>query len=246
MLNVRAATLALSAFMIAATTPNASLAGPVPMAGVAFVSCSSDGQLGPQEGIRDIGPAHHAPKAVASELAYYASADLAVLAPKGWHCFGLYGSNGATLIVTPEVHGSADLLQAPKPLTGPAVEVSFSWSSTAGRSEVAKVIARLFPSERKFVDDLIAEGIEPKENFPFGPYPGDTVTYRSSTDVMFVTPADTDGMGTASRLAKNGDPISGEARLSPENDVTVIDVRLPKAMLQLVPVILSSPGPSTP
>jgi hypothetical protein len=246
MLNLRAATIALSAFAIVATAPDASVAGPVPMAGVAFVSCSSDGQLGPQEGIRDVGQAYHAPKAVASELAYYASADLGVLAPKGWHCFGLYGSNGATLIVTPEVHGSADLLEAPKLLTGPAVEVSFSWSSTAGRSEVAEVIARLFPSKRKFVDDVIDEGIEPKENFPFGPYPGDTVTHRSSTDVMFVTPAGSDGMGTASRLAKNGDPISGEVRLSPENDATVIDVRLPKAMLQLVPAILLSPGPSTP
>lgn len=246
MLNLRAAIIALSAFVTVAAAANASLAGPVPMAGVAFVSCSSDGQLGPQEGIRDIGPAHQAPKAIASELAYYASSDLAVLAPKGWHCFGLYGSNGATLIVTPEIHGSADLLVAPKPLTGPAVEVSFSWSSTAGRSEVAKVIARLFPSKRKYVDDVIAAGTEPKENFPFGPYPGDTVTHRSSTDVMFVTPAGTDGMGTASRLAKNGDPISGEARLSPENDATVIDVRLPKAMLQLIPVILASPGPSTP
>ena len=246
MSNLRAATIALGAFALVATAPDASVAGPVPMAGVAFVSCSSDGQLGPQEGIRDIGPAHRAPKAVASELAYYASADLAVLAPKGWHCFGLYGSNGASLFVTPEIHGSADLLQAHKPLTGPAVEVSFSWSSTAGRSEVAKVIGRLFPSERKFVDDVIAAGTDPKENYPLGPYPGDTLTYRSSTDVMFVTPAGSDGMGTARRLAKNGDPISGEARLSPENDATVIDVRLPKAMLQLVPTILSSPGPSTP
>ena len=107
-------------------------------------------------------------------------------------------------------------------------------------------MARLFPSKRKFVDDVIAEGIEPKENFPFDPYPADTVTYRSSTDVVFVTPAGSDGMGTFSRLAKNGDPISGEVRLSPENDATVIDVRLPKAMFQLAPAILLGPGPSTP
>ena len=60
---------------------------------------------------RRAGPCAARAGAAAAQLAYYASRDLGVLAPRGWHCLGLEGSNGSVLIVTPEPHGAADLME---------------------------------------------------------------------------------------------------------------------------------------
>jgi hypothetical protein len=194
---------------------------------VPFVACASDGQAGPRPGPKDSGHAPAVAPSLAGKLAYYASADLSVLAPRGWHCIGLYGSNGATLVVTPEAHQAADVLKPNFHLTGPAVELSLSLGSTSGRFEVAQVAARLFPSQRAFVQRIIAEGIEPASDFPFGPYPADKLTRRSNTDVEFQTPAHADGMGTTSFLAKNASPISGVAIMTARGDLVVVDVRTP-------------------
>src|SRR5579864_2187946 len=75
-----------------------------PKASVPFVGCPSDGQLGPGEAPRGensqvvaISPE------IARRLAYYkADHGSGILAPRGWHCFGTYGSNGSNLYVTPE------------------------------------------------------------------------------------------------------------------------------------------------
>src|SRR5689334_17256314 len=51
------------------------------------------------------------PEIVAGDLAHYVAASgPGVLAPRGWHCLGLHGSNGNQLVVTPEVHDARDLL----------------------------------------------------------------------------------------------------------------------------------------
>jgi hypothetical protein len=40
---------------------------------------------------------------VARRLAYYESGvSRGVLAPRGWFCFGVYGSSGSAFLVTPE------------------------------------------------------------------------------------------------------------------------------------------------
>ena len=62
-------------------------------------------------------------------------------------------------------------------LSGPAVVESVSSGGTSGRFAVAKYSARLFPKlEQAFIAGVIAEGIEPKKDFPFGPYPADKTT----------------------------------------------------------------------
>ena len=90
---------------------------------VPFVGCASDGQLGPLPASTRGREPPTAPLLQAPELAFYASADLGVLAPRDWHCVGLYGSNGAILIVTLEPHSADDLLKSNSGLTGPAIQL---------------------------------------------------------------------------------------------------------------------------
>ncbi len=40
------------------------------------------------------------PREVAQKLAYFKTTHIGVLAPRGWHCFGTYGSGGESIIVT--------------------------------------------------------------------------------------------------------------------------------------------------
>lgn len=192
---------------------------------VPFVGCASDGQSGPNAAPTEAeGGGAVAPASLAPGLAFYASYDLGVLAPRGWHCQGLSGTNGSVLLVSPTPL-TADSFN----LAGAVVQVTRSLGSTSGRFQVAKVAARLFPLADAFVQDVIAEGIEPKEAFPKGPFPKDKTTRRSETLVEFSTPAGEDGMGTLSRLAKSGDPIQGVAILLPDEDMDLVtlQVRLP-------------------
>jgi hypothetical protein len=208
---------------------------------VPFVGCAGDGQAGAIEA-PTAGATPKLDRAAAEHLAYYVSEDLGVLAPRGWQCFELYGSDGALLIVTPEHHDADDLFDAKTTLRGSAVVLS-QWSGgTSGRFAVAKVAARVFPIARTFVQQVIDEGTIPKEEFAFEPYPDDTLTRRSDTEVEFVTPANRDGLGTDGRLAKNGQPISGVAILltDGDNDLVKLETRLPPDLRALAPAIITS------
>ena len=131
------------------------------------------------------------PAEVAQRLAYYkAQEGVGVLAPKGWRCIETYGSNGATLYVSPDAINAADLFSASwKGFSGPVIQISSVDGDTSGLFEVAKTIARVFPAHRAFVEGVIAEGIEPASSFPYGPYPADTLRYRRENIVEFRTPA---------------------------------------------------------
>ena len=113
---------------------------------------------------------------------------------------------------------------------------------TSGRFDVARYSARLFAKlERAFIAGVIAEGIEPKEKFPFGPYPADKTTYRNARLVEFETPADTNGLGTSDRLQKNSLPIEGMARLEgpPDGpDFFLLTVRRPAELANLASAIV--------
>jgi hypothetical protein len=115
---------------------------------------------------------------------------------------------------------------------------------TSGRFDVAKIAARVFADpERAFVASVIAEGIEPKENFPAGPYPADKLTYKTPTLVEFATPAGKDGLGTAGRLAKGALPVAGLAKLvGPADgpDLYLLAVRLPAAQADLAASIVGA------
>jgi hypothetical protein len=107
---------------------------------------------------------------------------------------------------------------------------------------VAKIAARLFPVARPFIRQVIDEGLVPKEEFRLGPYPNDTLAYRSDTEVEFLTPGNSEGMGTSGMFAMNEQPISGVVILLPEYDmdVVVLDIRLPPEMRGLSTTIVAT------
>jgi hypothetical protein len=209
---------------------------------VPFVGCKSDGQMGPVQAPAIENKVVLITAEMAGRLAYYkAEEGSGVLAPRGWYCFGTYGSNGEVLYVSPNPIGAADVLSTTKwkGFTGPAIEASFRYGDTSGRFDVARMIARVFPDYRKFLQKVIDEGIEPASSFPSGPYPKDKLTYRSRELVEYQTPPEAEGLGTRSWLLKNGDPIHGLATLVGETpDLMYLAVRVPPEMGELVPVIV--------
>jgi hypothetical protein len=177
----------------------------------------------------------------ARRLAYYkAKEGVGVLAPRGWFCFGTYGSNGSSLYVGPQPMDADTLISSSwQGFAGPAVQMSVQSGGTSGRFGVARTIARVFPAHKAFVREVIAEGLEPASDFPFGPYPNDKLVYKNKEMVEYETPAHADGLGTASRLQKNGDAIRGVAILVGEDpDLLSLSVRLPHEMDDLTPVII--------
>jgi hypothetical protein len=179
----------------------------------------------------------------AKRLAYYqAENPPGVLAPRGWYCFGLYGSSGSDLYVTPQPikwdsDGPSSTTWAG--ITRPVVQASFTYGGTSGRFEVAKVIARVFPARKAFVENVLKEGMEPASDFPFGPYPKDKLILQNDQIVEYQTPAHSEGLGTVSWLRANGYPISGVAILQgAEPDLVSLRVRLPSDMNDLTSSII--------
>jgi hypothetical protein len=206
---------------------------------VPFVGCPSDGQVGP------LAPPHgqplklHIAPEAASQLAFYKAEDgPGVLAPRGWHCFSTYGSNGSSLFVTPQPLTSNLLFSDGfKGFDGPAIQLSQMVGDTSGRFSVAETIARLFPAHRDFAKRVLAEHSLLK-SLPKGPYPTDKLHYLKPERVEYTTPANIEGEGTESRLLKSSLPISGVALLTGEElSCTKLAVRLPAALASLAPTI---------
>jgi hypothetical protein len=210
---------------------------------VPFVGCASDGQAGPQAARSGKSLAVAIPATIAQRLAYYkAEYSSGVLAPRGWHCFSTYGSNGASLFVSPDPIDPKTVLLSNdwKGFPGQAVQISVSSGGTSGRFEVAKVVARVFPEYKAFAQSVIAEGIEPASDFPFGPYPSDKLTYRAKNIVEFETPANAQGLGTDSRLQMNESPIYGVAIISGAyTDLVQLSARVPANDSDLVPAMIA-------
>lgn len=208
---------------------------------VPFVGCKADGQAGPLAAPQGTSKTVRIPAEMASHLAYYeAEQGLGVLAPRAWYCFETYGSNGGALYVSPSPIKPEDLFSDKwSGFAGPAVELADDVGDTSGRFEVAAIIARVFPAYKAFVDKVIAEDIEPATDFPFGPYPQDKLTYKSKEVVEYETPAEAEGLGTASRLGKSADPIRGVAILRGETpDLVLLSVRLSVEQARLAPAII--------
>jgi hypothetical protein len=208
---------------------------------VPFVGCASGGQQGPLKAPRKPSKLAAISPELAQRLAYYqAENGTGVLAPRGWHCIGTYGSNGDNLYITPEPINSSLLFSAGwKGFTGAAIQAADSYGGTSGRFEVARVIARVFPSHMKFAKDVIAEGEEPASSFPQGPYPTDKLNYLSKEVVEYETPANQEGLGTMSRLQRNGSPITGVAILDSKEQILFhLSLRLPSDSIDLGPAII--------
>jgi hypothetical protein len=175
----------------------------------------------------------------ASRLAYYSmGGGIGALAPRGWYCFGTYGSGGMHLAIRPHPIHPKDLFAAHgNGFTGPAVQLDYSYGVTSGRFSVAQTIARVFPAYQWFATRVDKE-VSPSDRFPFGQYPADALTYRNDRTVEFTTPPDADGLGT-SVLRKDDDPIVGVATLvEKETDLMLLAVRLPPDLAPLsTPII---------
>lgn len=205
------------------------------------VGCPSDGQQGPVEAPKVPLTEVLASNRDAQGLAYYKAAyGQGVLAPRGWHCFATYGSSGVTLYVAPQALQRDDFFRENRSgFHGPAVELSTASGGTSGRFTVAKKMARLFPEYRWFVQRVIAEGIEPAKDFPVGPFPNETLTYRDRRTVEYVTPAYTYGTGTDSSLMPTANPIEGVVLLHGQDlDAIQLSVRLPAQLRELAKIII--------
>ncbi len=233
----RTALLIIAALIVLSATAHTQ---PAPKSQVPFIGCKSDGQIGPRRAPSGKFKTVAIAPEVARRLAYYKGAyGPGALAPRGWYCFETYGSSGQSLYVSPVPINSNLFSDSWKGFSGPAIELSEKYGDTSGRFEVAATVARLFPAHKQFVDKVIAEGIEPASSFPSGPYPSDKLAYRGSDVAEYLTPAEQDGLGTDSRLLKNGDPIRGVVILvGEEPNVVHLSARLQPAMSDLAPTII--------
>lgn len=207
------------------------VSAPVSSATVQRVVCPVNGPAGPL-GER-IAPVQikGLSKRVAKQLTYYASDDLGVLAPSGWHCAETSHGNGSLLLVTPEPRTADALLRRNDKAHGPAVELVLRLGATSGEVYVAGLAARLFPSASGFVHKVMKQNIMPEGFFQSKPYPRDRLTRHGKYVVNYVTPSDTMGLGTYGRLARGVMPIRGAVVLLPHlMNIVKVDVRLPAAL----------------
>jgi hypothetical protein len=108
---------------------------PVSKVTVPFVGCPADGQVGPLDLPKGTSQVVHLSKA-----------------PRGWHCFETYGSNGNSLFVSPQpIDGKMLFSDTWKGFAGPVIQISVEDGGTSGRFDVARMIAHVFPAHRSFV-----------------------------------------------------------------------------------------------
>jgi hypothetical protein len=187
-------------------------------AAVPAVGCPRDGQVGPLDtpilpkSVRVI-----IPEGMASSLAYYSDVEAVgsgALAPRGWDCFGTYGSGGSTLYVVPRRLGDPILDRPEKLAEGSAVIRSSMIGGTSGRFPIARISARIFPRARAFVEGVRDEGLDDPNEYIFSPWPDDRLIRLSEFAVSYVTPSNRHGLGTALRLSPGRHPIFGLAFLT--------------------------------
>jgi hypothetical protein len=208
---------------------------------IPFVGCRSDGQVGPREAPHGKDLVLDVNAYEAQRLAYYKAEDgVGVLAPRGWHCYCVYGSSGSALYISPTPIDSKEIFSGKRrEFKGPVILVSYIYGDTSGRFIVAEVISRVFPERKAFLERVIEDFDLQKTRLPAGPYPGDSLTYRSPTQVKYTTPANTEGLGTWRSLAVGNRPIQGAAILVGETpDLVHLSVRLPAELAHLAPLIV--------
>ncbi len=208
---------------------------------VPFVGCRSDGQLGPRTAPKQPPRDLHIDADGVQNLVYYRAQDgPGVLGPRGWFCFGTYGSSGSAIFVTPSpIDGKLLFSDTWRGFEGPAIQLSAEDGGTSGRFAVANVIARVFPAYKAFVTAVQNGGFLPSTtNFASGPYPTDRLNYLNRHAVEFTTPPNKDGLGTDFRLLKSSLPITGvEILTGADTDLISLSLRLPAEIAGLAPAI---------
>jgi hypothetical protein len=208
---------------------------------VPFVGCKSDGQTGPLEPPKGKSQTVGVSQQAARRLAYYVTNQgLGVLAPRGWYCFGRYGSSGDDLFVSAQRIDTANILALePREFAGPAIWISRTSGQGSGRTQLAEVIAAAFPKYKSYVTGVIEEFGQEPSSFPLGPYSKDTMTYKGETVVEYRTPGQTDGLGTH-LWRENPGPVDGVVILDEQSfDLLFLSVRLPSDLSDLAPAIMS-------
>jgi hypothetical protein len=216
---------------------SAGAAADPPVTGADFVGCRGDGQAGPRPAPRT-GDAPAIMASLSDRLVYYSAGNEGVLAPRGWHCIELSGSNGSMLIVTPERLNARRLLHRSAPLEGPAVVLVIRYGDTSGRREVAALVLRMFPQHQALLRRLEEGGVDLSE-LPSGPYADDIIGGTTDTWVEFTTPAGRRGLGTDGMLGVSAAPVEGLVMLLPEDAMLELNVRLPSDHANLAPWIIS-------
>lgn len=202
---------------------------------VPFVGCDSDGQVGPYGVPKGTDKVVQISRRAAQRLAYYQAFGYGVLAPRGWYCFGTYGSSGSSFFISPRPIKAGDLFS----MVGPAVELDAIEGGGSGTALAAEVWARVFPAFWPIVKGLINNGDLPANGYAFGPYPADKLLVRTARLVRFRTPPRSEGLGTMGHFKANDDPIDGVAILQGQNpDLLMLRVRLPPEQRDLAPLII--------
>lgn len=215
---------------------------------VPYIGCPGDGQTGPYAAAKGSPKPVKLPPTTANQLAWYEyngdAGHFGTLGPRGWNCFATIGSNGWTLYIAPEPLDSAKLLEHRnwKGFSGPVIQLSGSDGGTSGRFEVARVVARVFPTHRDYARSIIAEGLRPASDYPFGPFRSDHLTYKDKNLVEFITPAHQNGLGTMSWLLPSDRPITGFALLiigpDVDTELLLLSLRLPPSLSFLATTII--------
>jgi hypothetical protein len=211
---------------------------------VPFVGCESDGQAGRLEAPMQSEKIVQVDRRFADKLAYYKPTNSSgVLAPRGWFCFGTYGSGGdATFVTAAPIDSTRFFSEEWQSFTGPEIEVDHRYGGTSGRTSVASMVARVFPKYKAFVDKVVEMFDFLAPEMVFGPYSADRLVYRGDRIVEYRTPARSEGLGTAiSRFKPSDQPIEGVATLlgqMPEIDLLLLSARLPAELAALkTPII---------
>lgn len=221
------------------------VAGPAQAVTVPFVGCPTDSLTAPLPAPKGSPVTVSLDAKTAARLAFYKSqADQGVVGPRGWHCQTFKAPSGWVTVVMPETPDPPTMLRYAKfhPIKGPAIQITHFDGLSAGRLDIAKLIARYFPEHGFFLKLVIASKVKPASEFPSGPYPKDKLITRKPGIVEYLTPAGREGLGTAYRLVPGDLPIrSFAAMVGPDEELHgyVMAVRLPEDEDDLGPPILS-------
>ena len=179
------------------------------------------------------------PVSAARALAWYVAENEAILAPRGWQCFEVYGSNGGTLVVAPQPLSFNRILGEGATLRGPVVLSTYTFGGTSGRWAVVEMIARYFPGHHAFIQEVRDMGFD-LGTLPTGPHRGDRIVSRTPTEIRLITPPGRRGEGTSFRLTPNHEPVESLIILHPASDMdaSTVTIRLPRALAGLSPAIL--------
>lgn len=120
----------------------------------------------------------------------------------------------------------------PPKIHGPAVSMRSILGGTSGRFPVTITAARLFPiSGRAFIAEVRSEDVIPDSSFEVKPFPDDRLQYLNDHELLYTTPANSDGLGTAGMLTQSDRPVQGLILLDADNNLSEIQLRLPRVFV---------------